>query len=198
MDGVPIHNLEEEDYHLVRGCDDSDSENDFIYNERMPQALLKEVRDLPGEDVDTDFPRDQGQIPSVDVNDRTRVNGTFKHLLRWLLIFLCLWAPFSSLSDNALEIACSGNYEEFGHELSSSGLLGSFGWTRVNLQMEAKGGVKQIVLTEEDIPGAKLPRGKAEECTVPQLRRWLLCRGAKTSGKKAELVKRFVCTMVFY
>ena len=103
MDGVPIHNLEE-DYHLVRGCDDSDSENDFIYNERMPQALLKEVRDLPGEDVDTDFPRDQGQIPFVDVNDRSRVNGTFKHLLRWLLIFLCLWAPFSSLSDNALEI----------------------------------------------------------------------------------------------
>lgn len=95
-------------------------------------------------------------------------------------------------------IARSGNYEEFGHELSSSGLLGSFGWTRVNLQMEAKGGVKQIVLTEEDIPGAKLPRGNAEECTVPQLRRWLLCRGAKTSGKKAELVKRFVCTMVFY
>ena len=70
----------------------------------MLQALLKEVRDLPGEDVDTDFPQDQGQIPSVDVNDRTRVNGIFKHLLRWLLIFLCLWASFSSLSDNALEI----------------------------------------------------------------------------------------------
>ena len=58
--------------------------------------------------------------------------------------------------------------------------------------------VKQIVLTEEDIPGAKLPRGNAEECTVPQLRRWLLCRGVKISGKKAELVKRFVCTMLFY
>ena len=95
-------------------------------------------------------------------------------------------------------IARSGNYEEFGHELSSSGLLGSFGWTRINLQMEAKGGVKQIVLMEEDIPGGKLPRGNAEECTVPQLRRWLLCRGAKTSDKKAELVKRFVCTTVFY
>ena len=64
--------------------------------------------------------------------------------------------------------------------------------------MDAKGRVKQIVLTEEDILGAKLPRGNAEECSVPQLRRSLLCRGAKTSGKKAELVKRFVCTMVFY
>ena len=57
--------------------------------------------------------------------------------------------------------------------------------------------VKQIVLTEEDIPGAKLPRENADECTVPQLRRWLLCRGAKTSGKKAELVKRFFRTMLF-
>ena len=97
----------------------------------------------------------------------------------------------------------SGNYEEFGHELSSNGLLGSFGWTRVNLKMAAKErtceeSVKQMVLTEENIPGAKLPRGNAEECTVSQLRRWLLCRGAKTSDKKAKLVKRFVCTMLFY
>ena len=50
---------------------------------------------------------------------------------------------------------------------------------------------KQVVLCEEDIPGAKLPRENPEECTVPQLRRWLLCRGAKTSGKKVDLVKRF-------
>ena len=89
LDGVSILNLEEEDYHLVHGCDDSDSENDFIYHERMPQALLKEVWDSPGEDVDTDFPQDQGQIPSVDVNDTSRVNEVSS-------IFLCLWASFSS------------------------------------------------------------------------------------------------------
>ena len=52
--------------------------------------------------------------------------------------------------------------------------------------------VKQIALTEEDIPGAKLPRENAEECTVPQLRRWLLCRGAKTSGKKSR-TRQKVC-----
>ena len=54
---------------------------------------------------------------------------------------------------------------------------------------------KKVVIIEEDIPGAKLPRENVEECTVPQLRRWLLCRGAKTSGKKADLVKRFAQTM---
>ncbi|XP_022809544.1 uncharacterized protein LOC111346525 [Stylophora pistillata] len=50
---------------------------------------------------------------------------------------------------------------------------------------------KKVVIIEEDIPGAKLRRENVEECTVPQLRRWLLCRGAKTSGKKADLVKRY-------
>lgn len=103
LDVVPIHSLEEEDYHLVHGFDDSDSEHDFTY-ERMPQALLNEVWDLPGEDVDTDFPQDQGQIPSVDVSNTSRVNKSFKHLLSWLLILLCLWSSFSSLYDNALEI----------------------------------------------------------------------------------------------
>lgn len=78
-------------------------QNDFTY-ERMPQALLNEVWDLPGEDVDTDFPQDQGQIPSVDVSNTSRVNKSFKHLLSWLLILLCLWSSFSSLYDNALEI----------------------------------------------------------------------------------------------
>ena len=48
----------------------------------------------------------------------------------------------------------------------------------------------KVVLSESDIPGAALPRDTPEQCTVTQLRRWLLCRGAKTSGKKPELVKR--------
>ena len=57
--------------------------------------------------------------------------------------------------------------------------------------MEKQAKIK-VILLEEDIPGARLPRENVEECTVTQLRRWLLCRGAKTSGKKSELVKRFV------
>jgi hypothetical protein len=38
---------------------------------------------------------------------------------------------------------------------------------------------EKIVLTENDIPGAKIPRDSVEH-SVPQLKRWLLCRGAKT------------------
>lgn len=41
-----------------------------------------------------------------------------------------------------------------------------------------------VKLREEDVPGAILPREIPEECTVKQLQRWLLCRGAKTTGNK--------------
>lgn len=47
-----------------------------------------------------------------------------------------------------------------------------------------------IRISEEDIPGATLPRDSPEECKVKQLQRWLLCRGAKTTGKKEDLVQR--------
>ena len=47
-----------------------------------------------------------------------------------------------------------------------------------------------IPISEEDIPGATLPRHSPEECKVKQLQRWLLCRGAKTTGKKEDLVQR--------
>ena len=49
---------------------------------------------------------------------------------------------------------------------------------------------ESIPLREEDVPGAILPRKIPEECTVKQLQRWLLCRGAKTTGKKLQLVQR--------
>ena len=53
------------------------------------------------------------------------------------------------------------------------------------LTSEAKG-------RTEDVPGAILTREKTEEWTVKQLQRWLLCRGAKTTGKKTQFVQRQV------
>ena len=53
-----------------------------------------------------------------------------------------------------------------------------------------------ISLCEEDVPGASLgtlPDGsvrKPKLLTVPELKRWLACRGARRSGNKAELVQR--------
>ena len=50
---------------------------------------------------------------------------------------------------------------------------------------------KEIKLTERDIPGTEVPK-PAEHCTVGILKRWLSCRGAKLSGNRNELMKRFV------
>ena len=45
-------------------------------------------------------------------------------------------------------------------------------------------------LRECDIPGASLNGKKPAELNVVQLRRWLACRGAPLSGRKAELIER--------
>lgn len=46
-----------------------------------------------------------------------------------------------------------------------------------------------IVLEETDIPGGTLLK-PVEQCNRAILKRWLLCRGAKISGKKNELLQR--------
>lgn len=45
-------------------------------------------------------------------------------------------------------------------------------------------------LSEDDVPGASLKGRLPELLTVVELKRWLACRGARRTGKKAELVKR--------
>ena len=49
---------------------------------------------------------------------------------------------------------------------------------------------ENVKLKEEDVSEAILPQEKLEECTVKRLQRWLLCRGAKTTRKKMQLVQR--------
>ena len=51
--------------------------------------------------------------------------------------------------------------------------------------------VDQLVLTEDDIPGAKL-KGPLESHTMSELRWWLLCHGivAPTFFKKDKLIAR--------
>ena len=43
---------------------------------------------------------------------------------------------------------------------------------------------KLLILTENDIPGAKLQKD-VEECSFPQLKRWLLCRGSENIRTKS-------------
>ena len=71
----------------------------------------------------------------------------------------------------------------------------SLGWTVKELdcnkvEVIEKDKSESITFREEVVPGAILPPKIPEECTVKQLQRWLLCRGAKTTGKKIQLVQR--------
>ena len=84
--------------------DDSDSEADFTYHEKIQPEILKEVWNLAVDDVDADFPQDRSKFPSVTVYEASKVHESAKCIVRWMLIFLCLWSSFCSLSDNALEI----------------------------------------------------------------------------------------------
>ena len=47
-------------------------------------------------------------------------------------------------------------------------------------------------MKERDIPGASLGGRDPGQLKVPELKRWLLCRGASTKGKKADLAGRLV------
>ena len=48
-------------------------------------------------------------------------------------------------------------------------------------------------LNAEDVPGAKLSEFLTiNQHSVTQLKRWLDCRGILSSGKKTELIKRYV------
>jgi hypothetical protein len=62
--------------------------------------------------------------------------------------------------------------------------------TRANKQFVDISENISVKLTEDDIPGASLGGKDPKQLTVKQLKHWLSCRGARTSGKKDELVAR--------
>ena len=47
----------------------------------------------------------------------------------------------------------------------------------------------EIILTENDAPGAKLTKDLTE-CNLDELKRWVECRGQKKGGRKAKLIAR--------
>ena len=53
-----------------------------------------------------------------------------------------------------------------------------------------------MALQEKDVPGALLCVRDPSELKIPELKRWLACRGAPLQGKKADLVVRLVVCYV--
>ena len=61
-------------------------------------------------------------------------------------------------------------------------------------------GDDNIVLHEDEVPGASLRGRDVGSLKIPELKRWLQCRRASTKGLKADLVARYfrynIITMV--
>ena len=64
------------------------------------------------------------------------------------------------------------------------GLINSF------FQNSQQGNRSSIQLSEKDIPGVSLCGRDPSELHVVELKHWLKCRGANTTGRKPDLVKR--------
>jgi len=59
------------------------------------------------------------------------------------------------------------------------------------MQLKEKNKNENVKLKEEDIPGRfYLDKNQKNLPTLKQLQRWLLCRAAKTTRKKMQLVQR--------
>ena len=82
----------------------SESDDDMLYHEKMGPELTRQVWSLTDEDIDTDFPTIPGQYPSVNLNPAQGLQERMNIIIRWILLFLCLWSSFCVISDNAVEI----------------------------------------------------------------------------------------------
>ena len=82
----------------------SDSDTDMLYHERVGPEVTRQVWNLADEDIDSDFPTIPGQSPSVSIYPAQGLRESVNCVIRWILLFLCLWSSFCVISDNALEI----------------------------------------------------------------------------------------------
>ena len=48
-----------------------------------------------------------------------------------------------------------------------------------------------VKLTENDVPGAKIPHNDFDNHTNMELKRWLTCRVLKTGGNRKQLLQRY-------
>ena len=105
--GLCIKDLEDEDLTLLHGSSLLMDENEMesLYQQRIGtlSEVMEEIWNLTNEEVDADFCQAK-DVPSVNVTEPERSLQNGRTIIRWVLLFLCLWASFCSISDNALEI----------------------------------------------------------------------------------------------
>ena len=84
-------------------CDNKDADNEY-HEKTGPQIINRQVWDVADEDIDSDFSSFHKHYPSLNVNPLQGLHERVNCIIRWILLFLCLWSSFCVILDNALEI----------------------------------------------------------------------------------------------
>ena len=124
--GADIQELEDGDALLVRDVLSSENDDDLLYHEKIGPKITHQVWNLGEEDVDSDFSSINGQFPSVNINAPQELRQSVNCIIRWILLFLCLWSSFCVISDNALEILLEFLRAVFESMATIVPLIGSF------------------------------------------------------------------------
>lgn len=97
--------LEEDDVVLVQEmlCDNKDTDKEY-HEKTGPQTINHQVWDVADEDIDSDFSSFHKHYPSLNVNPLQGLHERVNCIIRWILLFLCLWSSLCVILDNALEI----------------------------------------------------------------------------------------------
>ena len=99
---------------------------------------------------------------------------------------------YSFLGIAFLDITVWGTWALFRVHIAHSESSAKHRMSGEEANVDADSSCNSRTLTENDVAGASLNGKDPTRLTIPQLKRWLLCRDASTKGKKADLVARSV------
>ena len=74
-------------------CDNNDADKE-CHEKTGPQIITRQVWDVADEDIDSDFSSFHKHSPSVNINPLQGLHERVTCIIRWILLFLCLWSSF--------------------------------------------------------------------------------------------------------
>ena len=92
---------------LTGNVRNEDPDEDWIYMERHHNnEINSEIWNLNDEDLNLDFNEVQESRFSTPYHD-VRDENPLLHIIKWVMVFLCIWSSFCCISDNAMDILIS-------------------------------------------------------------------------------------------
>jgi hypothetical protein len=98
--GAVINELEDEDARLASPNTNRDDE--WIYMEKTAPEIHFEMWELNEEDLNLDFD-DKQDNPSGSLYHVVQEENS-RQIIKWILLFLCLWSSYCCVSDKALDV----------------------------------------------------------------------------------------------